>query len=71
MLLSGKYNQSAGAPSFALLAKGGIPQLLTHTVVYPILRKNREGWGTRSSRRYRPAHPRPCHSASTLVRNPG
>jgi hypothetical protein len=109
MLLSGRYNQSAGAPSprfpvrlggvnkhnAAFLiesrtsnhgwcraggnsgscrcfsGKGRIPQLLTHTVVYPTLRKNREGWGTRSSRRYRPAHPRPCRSASTLVRNPG
>jgi hypothetical protein len=32
--------------------KGGIPRISTHTVVDPTLRKKREGWGTRSSRRY-------------------
>jgi hypothetical protein len=40
-------NKSPGAPSFALLAKGGIPRISIPTVAYPTLCKERKGWGTR------------------------
>jgi len=46
-------NQWSGAPSFALFAKGGISRMCGGRVSgeeqwYPTLRKQREGWGTRS-----------------------
>jgi hypothetical protein len=46
-------HKGSGAPSFALLAKGGTPLLFTPrplpaTSAYPTLRGKREGWGTRS-----------------------
>jgi hypothetical protein len=37
----------AGAPSFALFAKGGIGDRRYRDSWYPTLRKKREGWGTR------------------------
>jgi hypothetical protein len=46
-------DQRSGAPSLALLAKGGIPRLRTRgpcpaDSAYPTLRQEREGWGSRS-----------------------
>jgi hypothetical protein len=38
-----------GAPSFALFAKGGAPQISIPTVAYPTLCQERKGWGTRLS----------------------
>jgi hypothetical protein len=44
MLLAGKRNQSADAASLTCFSgKGGRPQILTHTVADPTLRKKREG----------------------------
>jgi hypothetical protein len=44
---AGSTNEKAGAPSFALLAKGGIRDGRYRGSRYPTLRKKREGWGTR------------------------
>jgi hypothetical protein len=41
--------QKPGCPILrALFAKGGIPRISTTTVAYPVLCKERKGWGTRS-----------------------
>jgi hypothetical protein len=42
-----KHHEWAGAPSFALFAKGGIRDGRYRDSWYPTLRKKREGWGTR------------------------
>jgi hypothetical protein len=42
-----KHHEKAGAPSFALFAKGGIGDGRYRDSWYPTLRKKREGWGTR------------------------
>jgi hypothetical protein len=49
MLQGGKCNKSAGAPSFALFAKGGIPRISMHAVAYPTLepKERVQGRGTR------------------------
>ncbi len=40
-------SEVVSAPSFALLAKGGMPRISIPTVAYPTLCKERKGWGTR------------------------
>jgi hypothetical protein len=44
-----KNHEKAGAPSFALLVKGGIRDRRHRDSWCPTLRKKREGWGTRGS----------------------